>query len=170
MMKRCRFLFPALVLLLLGLAPAVSAMPGDCFSTCDVTAPCGTQSCQDCVWPYSDTECIQWGYAECQWYGLCGQTVCSVVREYDTYTAVGNWQYVQTVCYDKSQYDSTPPAMKDEYAKKFLKKHYRVTSCNGVETTELVYESYVYDHCYKHRSNSCSFYPTTNWSYPSCPF
>jgi hypothetical protein len=169
MMKRI-FFAAALCILFLGFAPEASAMPGDCFSTCNVYAACGTETCQDCVWPYSDTECIQWGYAECQWYGLCGQTQpCYTVREYDTYTPAGNWQWVQRVCY-RDAFRREKPV--EEYTKRYLKKHYRVRNCQGVETTELVYETYVYDHCYKDIPfGGCgNFWPRTSFPYPTCPF
>lgn len=167
-MKRLIFA-AALCMVFLGLAPTASAMPGDCYSTCDRYAPCGTESCQECVWPYSDTECIQWGAAECNWYGYCGQTrPCYTVREYDTYTAAGNWQFVQRVCYTQ-QFQPDKP--KEEYAKRYLRKRYRVTNCQGTETTTLVSQSYVYDHCYKDWPFSCgSSWWRTSWWYPPCPF
>lgn len=157
-----------LMLLLFVFAPAAFAFPGDCYHTCNLEVPCSQANteCWECVWQYSDTECIEWRQYTCQSVGACGQ--CTVLSEW-TQKEPGTWDYWKSYCWTSPQ----PDQVVDAYLRKHWKVTYQKQSCNGVISVVEVRRTQDWiESCQDVTTRACpsTMNKSNIYSGPNCPF
>ena len=166
--KRCRlYLFLSLLSLFIFI-PTLSAMPGDCYDTCDVTVDCAsaTDTCAECVVEYDTDECIEWRQTTCQAVGACGQ--CEVLSQW-TQKSSGPWTYWKSYCWT----DPRPDIRVDTYSRPHYIDTYQRQRCAGGERVVLVARKLDYTQLCNKNGGACKAGDPMNAIGPggwNCPF
>jgi hypothetical protein len=168
-MKRFPLYLALCLLSLFAAVPIASAMPGDCFDTCNIEAPCSTatDTCSECIREWDTDECLEWRETTCQFANACGQ--CTVLAQW-TQHSTGPWNYWKSTCYT----DPNPDVVHDTYNRPHYTDTYQRQRCNGVERVVLMARKFEYHElCRKLPRRACTASdPRSGISsaMPSCPF
>lgn len=167
-MKRLRLLLLLCTLSLLTLVPNASAVPGDCYDTCNIEQDCATatETCSECIRQWDDDECLEWRETTCQYVGACGQ--CTILSQW-TQSSTGPWQFWRSFCYTAPN----PDVAQEQHVKPHYIDTYQRQRCNGVEKVVMVARRLDYwEACLRRASRACnsSDISTSTSSPYNCPF
>lgn len=129
-----------LLLCCLAFAPTAQAIPGDCEDTCNPGEACGVLQCMQCIVPYDEDNCAEWGLTTCEVAGICGGCVFVSSWYEDTYSA---WQAILTpqgvLCDGASRYRL--------FQRTKFRTHYEERYCNGQVTIVAVGQDTTVEEC-----------------------